>query len=365
LVGFSQLSVGGGASQSALWLPGARGEAIDALFPTVDASLRTPNANMLAQSSLNLSLIHVEALRTLGLQAEQRGDHERAFRLMRLAGRWGWRDVPTQLWLLREAALAENFSVAVQRADALVRLGVLKSELFSTFRYAAGSPTALPALVQSFVEKPGWRSDFFAEAGNTPPALFDNMDSLIIALRPTVAPVTRDELRAYLRVLVSKGEGARAWRLWHAQFDDRNGVASIRFPLSWPGIEAQTSPSPFDWTPIDQGFDLRYEDENKIARLVVTNEFGASGPVVERWIALQAGKYRLQPGVTEGSDSRLWHWSIGCADQRVLLDADGQGGTVVIPPGCETQRIVLILHDVDDIPAGETRITAPRLDRLS
>jgi tetratricopeptide (TPR) repeat protein len=243
--GFSRILNMRGQPALALGLFGDRANAFARHADALQAAGQLPAAESFARQALKYSLTKVEALRVMGLAAEARGDAGETYRLMALAGQWGWRDPLTQSWILGQALRAGDYGIATQRADALLRRRIGQEQLFPVFRLAVADPRWRQALAAQFADKPSWRLTFFREGGATAPAQYDAMDTLFRALRAGPAPVSRPEAEAYLGMLVGKGEYRRAHRLWAELFAGADVADPLK--LSWPEPAARDYPLPFDW----------------------------------------------------------------------------------------------------------------------
>jgi hypothetical protein len=285
---------------------------------------------------------------------------------MALAGQWGWRDPPTQSWILEQALRAGDYGIATQRADALLRRRIGQEQLFPVFRLAVADPRWREALVAQFADKPSWRLTFFHEGGATAPAQFDAMDTLFRALKDGPAPVSRAEAGAYLGMLVAKGEHRRAHRLWTELFAVAGG--SNPLDLRWPDAAARDYPLPFDWKleePTGVMLDVEQAAEGAPAMLHLVADRGSIGTLASRKILLPPGGYVLS-GDTADRDSRLLRWAVTCDGSGAALEAPYSSELAfTVPPGCSVQSIALAIRDLDGRSAVDLLLPAPRLRAIS
>jgi tetratricopeptide (TPR) repeat protein len=369
--GFSRIFNMRGQPAMALALFGDRANAYARLADALQTAGQLPAADAFARQALGYSLTKVEALRVAGLAAEARGDAAETYRIMALAGQWGWRDPPTQSWILEQALRAGDYGIATQRADALLRRRIGQEQLFPVFRLAVADPRWREALAAQFADKPSWRLTFFHEGGATAPAQFDAMDTLFRALKDGPAPVSRAEAGAYLGMLVAKGEHRRAHRLWTELFAGAGGRNPL--DLRWPDAVARDYPLPFDWKleePTGVMLDVEQAAEGSPAMLHLVADRGSIGTLASRKILLPPGGYVLS-GANFDRDSRLLRWTVTC---------DGSGGALLldpiatpsssklaftVPPGCSVQSIALAIRDLDGRSAVDLLLPAPRLRAIS
>ena len=74
---------------------------------------------------------------------------------MTVAGRLGWRDVVTQIWLFRDRLLADDLDGALDHADAVMRRqDVVPKALLLALAQAARDPRSTDALVGHLTPNP-------------------------------------------------------------------------------------------------------------------------------------------------------------------------------------------------------------------
>jgi hypothetical protein len=307
-VGLSDLADRAGRPEIALRLFGARGAAAADLAATRQRQGDVTAPPVLARQALAASLLHVEAIRVLGLADALRGNRVRAARLMALAGRGGWRDAPTQLWLVHQGLRSGDNAGAASRIDALLRLSVARPQLFAMIRRSLGNPPLRAALVERFASRPAWRAAFFQQAGDTSAAEYGNVDALVRDLTGTAARLSRAELAPYLRHLVAAGEFGRAYALWR-------DVSGSPATMGWPNPVILANPLPFDWilTP-PFGATLRVD-----AGQFVVDAAEAGGVVATRQLYLAPGPYDLTFVIPKATVPAAWQWRLRCPAGGALL----------------------------------------------
>jgi O-antigen ligase len=113
-----------------------------------------------AKTALELAPMNAAAVRALGLAEAAAGRWDDAGRLLLLGGQLGWRDVPTQLWLIQRSLELGDPVVAVQRADGLLRQDQQTGLLFGQLRHLLGDAVARAAVAKTLAQRPPWRHAF-------------------------------------------------------------------------------------------------------------------------------------------------------------------------------------------------------------
>ena len=123
-----------------LWR-GDSSDAIAALARQRLAGRDQGGAARLAGRALQLAPLNASAMTTYGFAMDELGRQARADTAMAIAGKLGWRDALTQLWLFRRMLLAGDFEAALNHADALMRRqDVVPAALLAALTAAAHDP---------------------------------------------------------------------------------------------------------------------------------------------------------------------------------------------------------------------------------
>jgi O-antigen ligase len=310
-----------------------------------------PGARRDAVAALELSPIDEPAILTLGLIAEAAGSHDRAYELIAIAGRLGWRNPLTQVWLAGEAVNAGEIDTAMTRVDAVLRQNRGHPEAFAMLRAQGVRPDVARAFAAKLAEKPPWRRDFFQDAGQMAPSESAGFESIVARLDRTSSPASAAELNPYLKRLTADGEAGRAYALWLK----KGGTA----PIDDPGFErfnATGNPGPFSWRAYrNRGSALSAGDppaslSGKALRVATTGT--AAGIVLSQMLMLDAGEYVFSFH-SLGENPAAIGWEILCpAPRRAFrLQSNQQAsrkpgwnrweGTFVIPSECRQQQLRL------------------------
>jgi len=315
-------------------------------------------AERLSIRSLDRTLLNVKALRTLALAREAR-DPKDSFvgPGMVLAGQLGWRDTPTQFWLMLAGLRAANYPVAMQRADALLRRDQATEEVLAILRQVAADPDALHAIIDTLVTQPNWRQALF-QAKATTPAEANGMETIVAALQKTAAPPSRHELWFYLDALMRARDYDRAYRVWQASA--HAGVGSPQDPsfakaavLAAQTVDQAADQMPFEWNfRTEQAVAPHFGPQGSIQ---LSGSYERIADFIYQTVHLAPGAHRLTVDVVARKDQLdILQWKLTCLPGRKQILQDpiilpAAGGTqlaydFVIPPqGCAYQRLGLTL----------------------
>ena len=350
------------AELAVLW----RGDSSDALAALARLRLTGRDADgaaRLARRALQFEPLNAQALTTLGFAMDRLGREPQADRAMALAGRLGWRDIVTQIWLFRRLLLAGDFDGALDHADALMRRqNVAPPALLAAMTAAARDPRITEPLARHLAQAPAWRTRFldYLSAGAQPPAT-DVAYGLLARLADGPTPPNDEELAVYLRQLVGQqrfGEAASDWR----QLTHGAGQAGYVYDGDFERPPGQT---PFDWT-FDNGVgwtvdiaDAPAQGRGQALRFVYD---GVSPPrPVRQLLVLPAGAYRLSGrALSQGAAvPKNVGWGVVCATTREVLAGvttpRGSGGwstfsaDLNVPAGrCPAQWLLLSAEPGDE-----------------
>ncbi|HZZ90820.1 MAG TPA: hypothetical protein VFE13_21025 [Caulobacteraceae bacterium] len=320
--GVSDHFLGRSPELAVLW----RGDSADAISALARLGLRgrSPGAAArLAGRALQFAPLDASALTTYGFAMDELGQPRRAEQAMAVAGRLGWRDPVTQIWLFRKGLLAGDFPDALDHGDALMRRqDVTPTPVVVALAVAARDPASIGPLAQHLAAAPPWRLPFlgYLIAQARPPET-DVARALLLRLAIGPAPPTDDELAVYLRQLVGErryAEAAVDWRLMTHRGRDPAAVYD-------GGFERPVGQTPFDWRmPQGVGWSATVSDAPAGGRgqaLRVAYD-GASPPEpVRQMTVLSPGAYRFSGRVYNDGDSdpKPLTWGIVCADDGQAL----------------------------------------------
>jgi hypothetical protein len=329
--GVSDGFLGADPELAVLWR-GDSAEAIAALARVRLAAHDGDGAARLAGQALRLAPLNASALTTYGFAMDQLGRQAQADQAMAVAGRLGWRDVLTQLWLFRRMLIVGDYASALDHADALMRRqDDVPRPLFVALGVAAHDPRMSAALVRHLRANPAWRERFFVylSAYDQPPAT-DVAHALMMGLVAGPTPPTDAELSIYLDALVGEQRFDAAARDWRQL---SRGAAGDEY-VHDGDFQQPPGHTPFDWA-LTQGVgwsgaitDSPGEGHGQALRI---DYDGVSPPQpVRQLLVLPAGAYRLGGrSYDEGdSDPKSLAWSVVCVTTgQILASASTPGGS--------------------------------------
>lgn len=246
-----------------------------------------------ARAAIERTPLAVVALRTLGRAQEKLEGPGAGDQAWRAASLLGWRDRQVQVWAALRALSEGQADIFAMRADALMRIGD-PDELMTRFiRQAVVQPAIRQAFVARLAFDPPWRVRFFQ--AETPPsgAALQGVVTVLKDLGRTQTPPSRQELRDAIQGLIAAGRYSDAIAL------DRRFVRRSPDPdslLDDGGFELRSSDyqahaTPFDWTIDPRSAEVAWSEGQRRIAVFAT---GSPDPAVRRFLALPAGRYRLQ-----------------------------------------------------------------------
>ncbi|HXQ14012.1 MAG TPA: hypothetical protein VN814_05260 [Caulobacteraceae bacterium] len=277
----------------------------------------------LAGRALQLEPLNASALTTYGFAMDQLGHQPQADAAMTLAGKLGWRDVLTQIWLFRRMLLAGDVEAALNHADALMRReDAVPAPVLAAVTVVARDPRTTDALARHLAQNPIWRGPFIAYLSvHAQPPATDVAHALLSRLAKGPTPPTDDELAVFLRSLVGAqkfAEAAQAWRdLTHGA-----GQTGLVYDGDFERTPGQT---PFDWT-FDNGVGwtaaIASAPDGGHGQALRVEYDGVSMPKpVRQMLILPPGAYRLSGRVySEGAaEPKMLAWGVLCATTGQVL----------------------------------------------
>lgn len=298
----------------------------------------------------------VEAVVTLGLQAQLRGDLPNARRLFAYAEQLSRRDLKTQLWAIEDTVARGDVPQALHHYDIALRTSTTAPELlFPVLANAIADPVIRANLISTLAAKPIWGTGFVVyivskgQNSKLTAALFTGLHHAGVAL-------PQDVTAALINNLVAIDEVDDAWR-FYAMI--RSGAEPSRSRDPHFSVAMQT-PALFDWIPInDAGISTSIQPSvNGTFDFAVSPSAG--GPMLTQMQALPSGLYYLR-GHSIGLDQperSLPYWLLACRNGRelgrvtVTRSAEMEGnfqGQIRVPSDCPAQTLSLIARTSDAV----------------
>ena len=323
----------------------------------------TPSAD-LAREALRQDAMAVEAVTTLGFQAQLRGDVGAARRLFAYAQRLSRRDLQTQIWAIEDAVTTGDIPRVLRHYDIALRTSKLAPDLlFPILTSAAADAAVRRNLIATLAAKPIWAPAFIAYvAENGPqPAI---SATLFLGLKRAGLEIPSEATAAVVDDLVSANSTAQAWWYYAAMRDvvDARRSRDPRFTATL------MQPSVFDWTPINDGVvSASIQRSGRGGLFDFAAPPGAGGAVLKQVQTLPPGIYRIQGHSTgiEQAEGSLPYWVLACREGaelgRVVVPSSDQGGgrfagRFTVPVGCPVQTLTLVARPSDQMSGASGQI---------
>jgi hypothetical protein len=321
ILGLTSDALAQGNYIKALWLAPFNSTALEgAAVEDIEAGSFS-RAQVRATLALTRSPIKQSAVSSLAYANQQQGRSSIFDNLVRVADRLGWRDQYVQFTLLQKAMDEKDIAGAMRRADALLRQGYPKEEVFAYLHQIAVQRGGAQVIAARLALMPNWRNAFLIPSRDLTEQQSLGQQQVLLELARTRGRPTDQELAKFIEFLVMKQEYARARSLWLRLAEPRPAAAGLLFDGGFNRAfrdEPMDAKSPFDWVLLAASgasatVDLPQESMNGPA-LRVQASGSASGKIIQQTLVLQPGMYALTMNwrsVPGGSNASL-RWKIMC-----------------------------------------------------
>lgn len=320
---------------------------------------RSADAARLARSVVRVDPTNDGAVRVLGLATEQLGDRAQGTRIMRQAASLGWRDTPTQLWVLRDAAVRDDAVTVIQRADALARRGRSSALTRGVFLAALNEPRLRAALAESLGSAPVWRPAFFADVRQRLPAQSaPGMAALLDGMRARGYAVTQAEWLNFIDRLVDLGQVTQARATWVQAFGiSPDELATVPFDGDFTRVAERSSDVPasqFEWilNP-DLAGAITFTGPRGTALAIPAEPMGHA-TILSQTLLLRPGAHALSSKVNGNAAMAAAAWTIAClpsgraVPRRLPRGTDDEISAMsfdIPEQGCAAQKLTLRSRD--------------------
>ncbi len=327
-----------------------------------------------AQAVVLAAPINDRAMRVLGLATESLGNRPAGVRIMRQAAELGWRDTPTQLWALRDAALRDDAIPVIQRADALARRNRSTDITRAVFLAAVNEPRLRAALADSLALQPVWRPAFFTDVHERLPATStEGMEALFREMRARRLSIAPTEWLNYIDRLIDLHDYVRARNLWAKMFAvPATRIAAAPYDSDFALIAARPDDKPasqFEWT-VDPNLAgaVTFAGGPNGTALSIPSDLNSGTVIVSQLLILGPGVHTLTSRVGGNTGTPAAGWGIACLPsgkdllRRLAHGSDDALLTLSfdIPnSGCAAQRLTLTKRD--QLPARTLSVEAVRI----
>lgn len=323
------------------WEPGSPA----ALIKQADRFLlegRRADAAATARRAVREAPMMAAPVRILALSTDD--DVERSL-LMRQAGKLSQRDIPSQVWLMEDAARRADAKAAAFHADMLLRRqGVNESAVFIRLMALLDTDAGRRAVADRLSLHPAWRGDFLRTAGRYGEP--DQVGAMLLQLRARSGAFPDGELNRFFNRLFAEGRYAEARTYWlgltdadstslvyDGQFDGRSGPP----PLNWSIMKRRGGQGALgvkDGAPPGM-LRLKYDGMSPPESLAI------------EFILLRPGAYRVEArlGPLDPDAAGRFHLRVDCLRGGLLVDAPlGQSGRLTqaeftVEPACQAQKL--------------------------
>lgn len=314
----------------------------------------------LARAVLIADPTNDRALRVFGLATEQMGRREQGATIMRKAARLGWRDTPTQVWLLRDAAGRNDYTTVLQRADALARRNRMGELTQTVFLVAITDPEWRAAFVDRLAEQPMWRGAFFAAVRQRlPESSIPAIEALYRDMRARKLAISAVEWLSYVDRLIDMGQIQRARGIWaeianvpQARLAQMPYDSDFALTAARPG---DAPASPFEWRlnpDLADAVELKRAGDG--GALSLSSDMAGGVTIMSQVLSLSPGEHALSSGVEGRADLAGAGWTITCipsgfeVPRRLARGSSDEltAAAFTIPAsGCAGQRLSLVSLD--------------------
>jgi len=341
--------------------PHAAAQAADANY----AAREPKAAESLARRALKGVALSAQALRVYGLSREAQGDLDDAAAAMATAGALGWRDTPTQLWLLDAYARQGDMAAALERADALARRWQHKDQMRLVFLQAAMEPATRAIVAERIAARPNWRPFFFDAGRLVQPRAISEYITFLDYFARTHKEIARYEIEPFLENLVEKSYYAEAREIWqrHAVAGQENaGNAVFDGGFSKAALDGATERAfLFEWefqqTPGTETRIAAPQQRSRERALYVASGGNIRTQMAAQTLALRPGPYVLAVEAAADAQSAFLgsSWRVECLPGGGALELTGSSATTdgskrltyrfeVPARDCAGQRLSLWFH---------------------
>lgn len=302
---------------------------------------QTGKAMAAAMRAVRADPVHPDSVGLLAATLLARGDEDRAQQAFRVAARFGWRNLSTQLYFYAAALAANDGEVAVDRTDAILRLQPSYPEAQQLLKGLESNASAAQALAGRVAQTPVWTGLYLNLALAAEPAVRARRAQTVAQIGAAGHPLGCITVTHLTEGLLQAGERRLAQQVWNANCPSERVAGGLTDP-GFEQLDAEQR-SPFGWGARRSGdVSISVEGDPKRRHVLLANRASLSRLALVQPVVLAPGRYR----VTAAAQSNG-----GRAAGRLLAQA-GCSDTLPFPSGVE-----------GDMVAGGQIVTVPACDR--
>lgn len=323
----------------------------------------------LARYALARDPTAVEAVATLGINAQLRRNPSAARRFFAYSDRLSRRDLRTRLWAIEDAVARNDIPGVLRNYDIALRTSSSASEILYPVLGAAISDVDIRNQVAKVLAtRPSWAEGLLAYIASTAKDA-DATADLLIRLKQQGTPVAPYVSTLAVERLIAIGNVGKAWQYYTylVPGSDRRHVRDPEFN------RVNDRPTPFDWVPVvdDAGISASIQEAENSGLFDFAASSTAGGEVLRQMQVLMPGAYLLE-GISRNIQQQAVsrpYWVLTCASGQELgrvnipnsaTNGGRFSGRVTVPPGCAVQYLKLIVR-----PSNEVAGVTGQIDRLS
>lgn len=326
-----------------------------------DAFARAPTGNphalpaTLARRALIAEPTAADALTVLGFQAQLRGDIREADRIFKYSVALTRRELRPRLWAINRAVSRGDIAGALRDYDIALRTSSDASGiLLPSLTAAMTEPRIRAALIPILATNPVWKENFLGYAANSGIAPL-GVTALFMEGSAVGLDVGDDRRAALVNSLMAQNKPDEAWEYYRTF-----RLGAQRHRSRDPSFTLVTkTPAVFDW---------QVGTDKRLSAAVLRDANGGlldfaappsvGGEVVSQTQLLPPGQYRLagrSRGINQPYRSRPY-WLLACQGGGELgrvqvpnsdQDAGRFSARFIVPQGCKTQTLSLVIRSTD------------------
>lgn len=304
-----------------------------------------PLAQNAAARAIAASPMDRRAVGLFALSRLARGDESGADDAFRVSGRLGWRDVPTQLYWYQVGLDSADYTLAAQRADAVLRANPRYAQADLLLAPLESNSKGQDALLARLLERPGWLATYAQPLTNPQRETLARRAAMLGRLAHSGIALGCAAVNGLSQQLVDNGQRALARQVW-SDHCSKSPATGILFDPRFRSLSTDRR-SPFDWSIASSG-DVDVKTAGTAgAELLNASPFDV--PVLAQTVDLAPGRYVAQLDVASPATAgRRLYASLTCgtSPRRSGNAAPGLtgAGQMLEAPTCPVQTFALWLR---------------------
>jgi len=279
-----------------------------------------------------------------------RDQPEKADAAFRVSGQLGWRDLPTQLYWYGVGMDSGDYTLAAQRADAILRSDPNYGNAAAVLQPLESDPRGREALLARLAERPNWLVRYTTPDPDSDDAELARKADMLKQLSARGVALGCKMVNQLVFQLVDRGMRDAAIDMWSSHCS-RAPVGKLLFDPEFQVLAAERQ-SPFDWRTFNSGdVDVQSVVQPGGMRLAqASNQSSITAPILAQTVELAPGGYRVRVEAAEPAAARgRLMASIACGASPGALGAAptgellAEGQVVSPPPSCHSQLLTLWL----------------------